>query len=154
MRFEGVAANCVIVFFESPLFNAHRKAALQLHNCVNMQGFIVTIRAILPGEELRWKYNISQGYRCLPGPTTPTRPPAPQPSKQPRSQVLGAKLTTPSLAPAARPSKQQKLDVAGASIPSAVFMCTCITKCFGICIDAPLPQDATRERKQRKVDSY
>jgi hypothetical protein len=72
LRSEGVAANCYIVFYESPMFDQHRKVARKLGNCVNWQAFIFTNRAVAPGEELRWKYNISQAYRNLPGPPTPT----------------------------------------------------------------------------------
>jgi hypothetical protein len=74
-RFVGEAANCKIVFHESPHFDAHRKISKSLNNCANKQAFIVTLRPILPGEELRWKYVISQPYRMLPAPPSPAGTP-------------------------------------------------------------------------------
>jgi hypothetical protein len=75
LRFVGEAANCKIVFHESPHFHDHRKTSKDLNNCANKQAFIVTLRTILPGEELRWKYIISQPYRMLPAPPSPAGTP-------------------------------------------------------------------------------
>ena len=75
LRFVGDAANCKIVFHESPHFHDHRKTSKDLNNCANKQAFIVTLRVILPGEELRWKYIISQPYRMLPAPPSPAGTP-------------------------------------------------------------------------------
>lgn len=74
MRFVGIAANCEIVFLESPHFDAHRKASNSLNNGANRQAFIVTLRPIVPGEELRWKYNHSQTHRLQPCPPSPFSP--------------------------------------------------------------------------------
>jgi hypothetical protein len=74
MRFVGIAANCEIVFIESPHFDAHRQASKALRNGANRQAFIVTLRPIVPGEELRWKYSISQSHRLQPCPPSPFSP--------------------------------------------------------------------------------
>jgi hypothetical protein len=74
LRFVGEAANCKIVFHESPHFHEHRKISKDLNNRANKQAFIVTLRTILPGEELRWAYDISQPYRMLAAPPSPFDP--------------------------------------------------------------------------------
>ncbi len=59
----GVPPNCCIKFFDSPHFENIRTASKKLGNGNNKQAFIVTMRTILPDEELRWYYNCAQAYR-------------------------------------------------------------------------------------------
>ena len=70
----GIAANCELRFLASPSFEIHREASRKLGNSNNKQGFIFTKRAIREGEELRWKYEITQGYRNDSAPVTPPPP--------------------------------------------------------------------------------
>jgi hypothetical protein len=42
--------------------------------------------------------------------------------------------------------------LAVSTLASDTFECRCSTTCVGTCINAPLPQNATRARKKRKID--
>jgi hypothetical protein len=90
----GIAANCELRFIASPSFEIHREASRKLGNSNNKQGFIFTKRPIREGEELRWAYNIMQGYRNVEAPITPPPPTRPA-SKRPSNRSLAPLRPSP-----------------------------------------------------------
>jgi hypothetical protein len=59
----GFAANCELRWLPSPAFESIREASRKLRNYNNYQGFLFARREIAIGEELRWKYSVSQSHR-------------------------------------------------------------------------------------------
>jgi hypothetical protein len=90
----------------------------------DMDGFLVTTRRIKKGEELLWYYDVSQSHR----------------SGEPEP-VCSTSAIVPTVS-----------TLAIAQLSNDNFECQCSTTCVGTCINAPLPQNAIRTRKQRKIE--
>ena len=71
-QWTGISANCELIWLASPLFDHIRSTSISMGNSNHMQGFLILRRAVVPGEELRWKYSTAQAYRNDPAPPSPT----------------------------------------------------------------------------------
>ena len=159
-------ANCKMEWILSPHFSPDL-----LNNNNDKEGFLVTTRFIKAGEELMWPYNVAAqshrnsnpGQEVVTAVDPPIRPeahlrllaqaigpnnPEQEMAEPPRRLIVHPRQLVQAI------QHQNAFPCVSPAAPVIVqeTECKCRTTCAGICINAPLPNGASRLRKARRND--
>jgi hypothetical protein len=142
-----------------------------LENGFDLEAWLVAIRVIEPDEEITWYYDCTQGYRHRSIPALPVsqsfvsaavqaQVDAEIQAEAANAQQTVVKSVQPkggagkTAAGVARRNKavESRKEAGREAAKSAArsHVCVCFTKCVGMCVNAPLPEGASRKRLKKK----